>query len=335
MKNFFKNYILPNLYWILIIVSLIIYVVSQQNYFSEFINKSLDKFSVLTFSSGIFAATLKSITFSGLFKQIIEDAMTSTDFIENRSEENQHKLWKATSKAIYKKKFPEISNFLESRILETYLPTTHDFYYRDYRTTIDIKEITDDFQITYEQTVKFSVVLDPKLNEAELVSSIQISEESGDENYINNCLKYEINGYNVIGKTLKSIQKDDNEIDFYDSTIDHETKTETTTIKLKSSVENKLKEFNIVRKYNRSYSLVNENYKLVRMRTFTKGLEVFVKYPDNVGVSFFNIGNVEFFEKQNEDIDNIISRSHNTDVMLPYQGFGLSFQLKNRKTTKI
>ena len=99
----------------------------------------------------------------------------------------------------------------------------------------------------------------------------------------------------------------------------------TTKVKLVSKNGNKV--FKTHRKVKRRYSLKNENYKLVRMSTFTKGVEVLICYPENISVSFFNIGNVNFFEPEHVDVKNQISRSHKNDVLLPYQGFGMSFEV--------
>jgi len=87
--------------------------------------------------------------------------------------------------------------------------------------------------------------------------------------------------------------------------------------------------FEINTKFKRKYSLKNENYKLFRVNHFTKNMQVVINYPDNVCVSFFNIGLVNNFEHQHIGINNQICRSHKDDVILPHQGFGMSFELKN------
>jgi hypothetical protein len=63
------------------------------------------------------------------------------------------------------------------------------------------------------------------------------------------------------------------------------------------------------------------------MATFTKGMDVLISFPKEINVSFFNIGNKKLFEKLHEDVEGQMTRSHKNDVLLPYQGFGLSFDV--------
>jgi hypothetical protein len=310
-----QEWIYKHMVWLLILASVLLFTTSKLNIFGIVVNDILEKVSYTVLSSGVFAAVLKAIQFTGIFKKVIEEIILGTDFIENRSESNQQELWKTTSKAIYKKKFPEISSFIENRILESYLPTNKDFYYRDYRATINIIEITENFDISYTQTLKFDVVLDENLNEANLVFSLTINEDDEEKGYINECEFFKINGKEVKegnGQNDVRVTRNDNK--------------EKTNVRLVSQNGNKV--FTIHRKVKRRYSLKNENYKLIRMTTFTKGVEVVISFPENVGVSFFNVGNVTFFEPEHTEVKNQISRSHRNDVILPYQGFGMSFELK-------
>jgi len=310
-----QKWVYTNMVWLLILLSALLFVASKINVFVVEANQLLEKVSFTILSSGVFAAVLKSIQFTGIFKNVIEEIILGTDFIENRSESNQQELWKATSKAIYKKKFPELSSLIEDRILSSYLPTKQDYYYRDYIATINISEITPNFDICYEQTIKYDVVLDDTLDEAEMVTSLIVDEIEEEKGFVDEVLLYEINGVEIDTKNsdIIKIEKVGNKV--------------TTKVKLVSKNGNKV--FKTHRKVKRRYSLKNENYKLVRMSTFTKGVEVLICYPENVSVSFFNIGNVKFFEPEHVDIKNQISRSHKNDVLLPYQGFGMSFEVIN------
>lgn len=323
-----QKWIYANMVWLLIVFSALLFILSRINVFVADANDLLEKASFTILSSGVFAAVLKSLQFTGIFKNVIEEIMLGTDFIENRSESNQQGLWKATSKAIYKKKFPELSNLIEDRILESYLPTQQDFYYRDYITTINISEITDDFEVCYIQTTKFDVVLDENLNEAELISSLVINEIEEEEGFINEMMFYKVDGIDLIKKKDdedNSEKEKDNDEKTVGVEIIEEGNKVITKVKLES--KNGKKVFKIHRRVKRKYSLKNENYKLVRMGTFTKGIDVVISFPKDVSVSFFNIGNVNFFEAEHSDIECQISRSHRNDVILPYQGFGMSFEL--------
>lgn len=265
----------------------------------------IEKASLAILSSGIFAAVLKSIQFTGLFKEEIEKVMLGTDFVKNRMDLPQ--LWKTISQTIYKRKFPNISEDLENIILDTYFPTNDDYYYEDYIVTINIEEINSNFEIKYTQICKYKVVLDKNVDEIELSLETSISQEENSSEILNELKYFKIDGEKIDTKEDESTKKKSKYI---------------TPIKGNAP-------FEIHSKYNRRYSLKNENYKLFRLKRFTKNMEVVIKYPDNVYVSFYNIGLVNNFQHQHIEISNQISRSHKNDVILPHQGFGMSFELKN------
>lgn len=308
--NRVQKWIYTNMVWLLIITSFLLFILSKINVFLPEVDELLEKSSFTVLSSGVFAAVLKSIQFTGIFRKVIEEIILGTDFIENRSEDNQQELWKATSKAIYKKKFPELSDFVENRILQTYLPTTKKHYNRDFVITINITEINEDFEISYTQTFKYDIVLDESVNESEIVSKLSINQDEDESGFKNDVVYYKVNGKDVVPEEVPN--NDENYV--------------VTKVPLISENENKA--FKIEKKVDRKYSLKNENYKLIRMATFTKGIDVVISFPENVGVSFFNIGNVNFFEKEHLEVKNQICRSHRNDVILPFQGFGMSFELK-------
>lgn len=147
----------------------------------------IEKASLAILSSGIFAAVLKSIQFTGLFKEEIEKVMLGTDFVKNRMDLPQ--LWKTISQTIYKRKFPNISEDLENIILDTYFPTNDDYYYEDYIVTINIEEINSNFEIKYTQICKYKVVLDKNVDEIELSLETSISQEENSSEILNE-LKY-------------------------------------------------------------------------------------------------------------------------------------------------
>ncbi|MCZ8330739.1 MAG: hypothetical protein O9282_05465 [Flavobacterium sp.] len=302
----FKKWIYKYLGWIFMVLSLSLLLLS----FSEIIpslkiNQLIEKLAFALLSSGVFAVVLKSIQFTGLFKEEIEKVILGTNFIKNRRDLPE--LWRAISKEIYKRKFPNISEELENRILGTYFPTNSDYYYEDYVVTINIEELNDDFEVTYTQTCKYNVILDQDIDSTNLTLKTSIKQLDGLTGIINDLEFFKING-------VDATPKED------DDTLDDDT-AKKFTIPLEGKGP-----FKIHSKFRRKYSLKTENYKLFRMNTFTKNMDVSISYPDNVCVSFFNIGNVNFFEKQHTEIKNQISRSHKNDVLLPYQGFGMSFE---------
>lgn len=306
-----QRWLFSNMVWVLLVIALLLMLIT---YLDLVKNPKLidivEKASLAILSSGIFAAVLKSIQFTGLFKEEIEKVMLGTDFVKNRRDLPE--LWKTISQTIYKRKFPNISESIENRILKTYFPTNEDYYYEDYIVTVNIEEISDSFQISYTQTCKYSVVLNKDVNEIELSLEASISQEEDSEGIIN-----ELEFFRIDGKDAK-IEEDQ-------STKDNP-KVSKYLIPIKGNGP-----FQIHSKYKRRYSLKNENYKLFRMKRFTKNMDVVISYPENVCVSFFNIGLVNKFQPQHVEVKNQIYRSHKGDIILPHQGFGMSFELNNLK----
>lgn len=311
-KNWKKDaskYIYKNLVWIFLILSLIFIIISISGIIdNQKINGLINKLGYAIFSSGVFAAVLKSIQFTGLFKEEIEKVILSTEFIKNRNDLD--KLWSSISKTIYKSKFPQISEILEERILKTYFPTNSDFYYTDYVVTINIEEITDDFEISYTQTCTYKVVLEKGLDQATLKLKTSIDEVNGSQSVINKLEFFKVDGEDAVVKDL-DVDEDPNDKILEQKRI----------VNLKGKGP-----FKIHSKFRRKYSLISENYKLFRLATFTKNIRVIISHPDDVRVSFFNVGNIKFFEKEHVEIKNTISRNHCEDIILPYQGFGMSFE---------
>lgn len=304
-----KKWIYRNLGWLFMAISLSLLILSFSKIVeNDKINSLVEKLAFALLSSGVFAVVLKSIQFTGLFKEEIEKVILGSDFIKNRRDLPE--LWSSISKEIYKRKFPNISDELENRILGTYFPTNSDYYYEDYVVTINIEGISDDFEITYTQTCKYNVILDKDISKANLTLKTSIKQLDGLSGIQNDLEFFKINGEDAT-------PKED------DATLDDDT-AKKFTIPLNGKGP-----FKIHSKFRRKYSLKTENYKLFRMNTFTKNMDVTISYPENVCVSFFNVGNVNFFEKQHTEIKNQISRSHKNDVILPYQGFGMSFERNN------
>lgn len=308
-----RNFFYKHLPWIFIILSTIFVGLAQSEIISNtHINSFIEKIGIALFSSGVFAAVLKSLQFTGIFREEIEKVILGTDFVKNRKDLPE--LWRAISKAMYNEKFPEISDKIESKILDTYLPTEYTYYYENFIITINIEEITEDFDIIYTQTMKFKVILDVNTEKVELTTYIISNEQDRSENTIHEIDFFEVDGERITLQEDSSTKEDDLKIKYIIPLIGKGP-------------------FQIHTRSRRRYSLNYENCKLIRFSTFTKNMDVTISHPEDVRVSFFNVGNAVSFESQHEEIANQISKSHKNDVLLPYQGFGMSFEKKKPKKT--
>lgn len=307
----FKKWIYTHMPWLLAIAFLLLYALSKVDFFSLQIKAFIEKTSFAVLASGVFAGVLKSIQFTGIFKETMEDVVLGTDFIESKCEAKQLELWSAASKAIYNKKFPELSGLIEKRILESYLPTTKDYCYYDYTTTINVEEIDKDFNLTYTETVMFEVVLDHNVDKATLKFNVKLTQEK-DENAFEKYEFYKVDDKDVIEDLERKILPDK--------------KGERIHYSLELEKKEDGSSFKIHCKSRKKCPLKNENYVISRFGTFVKGAELLINYPDNVRVSFFNIGSVKVFDEHHDDARNSISRKHKNDVLFPHQGFGMSFE---------
>lgn len=306
----FRGKVYNNLFWILLLAGIfIIYMSTWENAFNIYFLGILEKIGLSVLSSGVFASVLKSIQFTGIFKKEIEKIVLGTKFIENRNDLPQ--LWKKVSKSVYDKKFPSISDELDDLILDFYLPTKHKYYYEDFRYTLKIDELTSDNVIKFTQTFYFKVILAEGENEAKLESVFAIDKTPEMGNLINEKVYYKIDGKDILSELTPEVSED--EFEKRDKYI--------------VNVPNK-KEFIVETKERREYCIKEDNYKLIRVSAITKEMDVSITYPENMTVSFFNVGLVNKFERKHIEHNRTISRVHKKGLVLPYQGFGIAFGIK-------
>lgn len=304
-----RNWLYQNLFWLLLVIGIFIIYMSSWSFFNFYIKGILEKIGIAVLSSGVFAAVLKSLQFTGIFKTEIEKIILGTKFIENRND--LPKLWRKVSRSIYKKKFPNISKELENIILKNYFPTNHPYYYSDFRYTLNIEELTSNNIIKFTQNHSFLVNLAKGETEAVLQGYFKIDKKPELADLTNDRLYFKIDGEDF----LKKVNKNDFEDDFEKGyTFD-------VTIKDKSS-------FRVETKEHREYCINEDNFKIFRVSKITKDMNVSISYPDNLDVSFFNVGLVDSFERVHVEHKNKISRIHKKGLILPFQGFGITFGIK-------
>ncbi len=308
-KEKFTHQVYRNLFWVLLIIGILIIYMSSWNVFNIYIQDILEKIGLSVLSSGVFASVLKSLQFTGIFKTEIEKIVLGTKFIENRND--LPKLWKKVSKSVYDKKFPAISSELNNLILNSYLPIKHKYYYEDFRYTLKIDELTEDNIIKFTQSYSYNVILAEGENSVKLESVFTIDKTPVLDNLTNERIYYKIDGEDFLEQATPEIIEDEFEKKF----------------KLSITVLNK-KKFLVETKERREYCINEDNYKLIRVNSITKEMDVSISYPENMMVSFFNIGLVNRFERKHIGHKRTISRIHKKGLILPQQGFGISFGIK-------
>lgn len=310
-KKAIANYLYSNLVWIMLVSGISLLSLSRLEILSNFNNICYvsEKMGVAIFSSGVFAAILKSIQFTGIFKEEIEKIILGTKFIENRSD--LPKLWKRISRSFYKKRFPDLTNDLQNIILNTYLPIKHKYYYDDFSVTINIEELNKDLIIKFTQTLKIKVILAEGETEVMMEHNFAVDKFKGIENYENRREYYKIDGEDKLDNTdVKEV------IDDF------------TIKKIYKTLVSGKKAFILESKDRREYCIKDDNYKIFRVNSITKEMDVSINYPENMKVSFFNLGVVNNFEHKHVEHENYIGRIHKKGLILPHQGFGLTLAEK-------
>ncbi len=306
-KNLRKIYkfLNNNLVFIFFSISIILILFANSKFspFTDYWNQFLEKTGFVSLTSGVFAAVLKSIQFTGLFKEELNKVISGTELLDNRKD--LPALWKKISKIIYTEKFPEISDLIEDRVLETYFPTNKNHFIEDMNISINVDSFDENQTITYCQTINYTAVLDSKQLESNFeFESTLTDDDTVDER--NELVSLQIDGEEMKGQIQPEITENE--------------KKYSISLPLRGK-----KKFKIFQEMKRKYSMKGENFKLMRFNTFTKNVDITIGFPDDVEVSFFGIGVVKDFDKTNKNIKNMLSRRHRGDIILPKQGFWNEF----------
>jgi hypothetical protein len=279
---------------------------------SDDIGDRIEKIGYVALTSGVFAGILKSIQFTGIFREEIEKIVLSSDYLKEKR--NLGPLWKSVSKEMYTRRFPNVSDDLEDVILDSYLSNEKNHYNKDVEITIIIEEINTDWEITYTQEIKYLAILAENENESSVSYKSNISKITESSAPTQEIVFYKIDNEDINCKKIRKEQVEEQNILFTHKSI------------LKGN--NSKREFLINHKFKNKYSLKTENHKLLRFGNITKGVDISVTFPDNIEVAFFNVGLIKPFQKHHEDVKNSLTRTHRDHIILPRQGFGMSFNKK-------
>lgn len=176
---------------------------------------------------------------------------------------------------------------------------------------MNIEELSQQNIIKFTQSYQFEVILAEGENSIELKNVFVIEKKPEMTNLINERLHFKIDGEDIVNQSTPLIEEDEFE----------------KKVTLLVNISGK-KRFLVESKERREYCITDDNYKLLRVSAITKEMDVSIHYPENMVVSFFNVGLVNRFERKHIEHDRTISRIHKKGLILPYQGFGITFGIK-------
>ncbi|RNI29081.1 hypothetical protein [Rufibacter latericius] len=280
---------------------------------------------VTILTSGVFAAVLKSFQYSGVFREEIEKVVFGNHFLERRKDLPE--LWKNITNAVYQSKFPDVSNDINEMIFSTYLPRDKKYYYRNFHVTIDISKLEQNGMITYKQASRYEIIPAHGLNNIDLdiYATIDVKGKffkNGITSYKIDGNEYKLDGNEYVNDSANSAT---NKVH---GQIEHKTKKIGQVERHEYTIKTKLtgkKVYSVEKIEERAYSIKEDNIKIFRVGTFTKGMEVNVFFPRNMCVYFFDIGVIEEFKSENDQVSNHLKKVHKDGVILPQQGWGLYF----------
>jgi len=126
--------------WVLGPIGLIVISIG---FFIDIEGAKFSKFLIATgsaiLSGGIFAVVLKSLQFTGIFKEELSKIVTGNEYLKNLNDEAKTLLWKKVTTSIHDDTFPELSENIHEGIINNYFPTEKKHYYEDYRRVCKIK----------------------------------------------------------------------------------------------------------------------------------------------------------------------------------------------------
>jgi hypothetical protein len=303
--TFLKNYI----HWVLLILGLIALTLGFVA-FPSYPNMQsfLKTIGSTVLASGVFATLLKTYQYLGIFRDALREVIEyDPKYLEHRPDiEN---IWRKVSKALYLKKFPDISNEIENIVLKDYFPNQN-YYHSKFIQSIKIQFVGDDNEYVelIEESTSTLKATSPDLT-INFKHNMVIGKPQGDSK---TC--FELVEYNI------------NNVDYSGSNNPYKINN-CSTLQVSSEIElhGKL-EYNIKRKTRKVYALSQNATKGYRTSQFVDGLEIFVVHPPSLEVEFFSMGTTKSFRNlPGGDAEGNIIRKEYAGLIFPKQGYRLIF----------
>lgn len=260
-------------------------------------------------SSSFFAAILKSSQFSKIFQDQLREVLYSNENLSKRKDISE--IWDKVTTALCEQKFQIISSQLHKRIKEHYLPIDHEFYYKEFRSSI---EITHHKEFGYVEVVEETTMtlISAHLKEIVIPFSVKIYKDSTD---------YDITSYELIEFKVNGISLDRKNIKMADN------KTEL-LITGEFSVKEK-KSYSISRREKKVYMLKHNTLRVQHANWLYKNAEITVRYPMDLNINLIPMGLTNKFTPEKVSINGIMKLTAKfTGLMFKNQGFILHITKK-------
>ena len=305
-------------WWVIILISLFLgllaLVLSASNLYGEgswiarYISPAnfkelLKSIGIAVLSGGVFAAILKALQFSDVFKEELSLVIYNPQFLEKRTDVEQ--IWRDVSDIVYKRKFPAISDKIKETILSTYFPTKVNFYYDSFLhdITFEFFEAATDYMLVTE-VVKFNVKPVSKTEVIKLPYTTRILKPPKDTKTSYTLLEVKIND-------------DDKTTDLQAKVIRNITAA---NLEAKFWLEmNGKDEYRVYIKHQKILCPDVDNYKTLTTSKFVNDFLVDVRFPREIKMTFFAMGTPKDF-KDEGSTETRIWKSYK-GLIFPNQGY--------------
>nr|WP_199162302.1 hypothetical protein [Elizabethkingia sp. ASV34] len=287
----------------------------------ENVIKYFSQVSILIFTSGVFAASLKYLQLLEIFKEQFNQYIESSKFdekIKNNlklitfsddyllQQGNLSTLWKQITLCMYKKEFPSLYDKISKKIRnDFFIKSNISYYYKNFQISYYLeKNCNKSIKITERSSY---TIVRPTKDEFEW--------DFGYKGSVKDEYKKDINFKANITTTSTSIEANFDNAEEFDEYF---------TIKIKSKLSG-YTEYHIER-----HITIIQNIEVDRIRVFGSDriiddLSFIVKSDSNVNTTVHFIGNNKFYH--NGAYDENVKAYINRDVFLPGQKFLLIFTL--------
>ncbi len=243
--------------------------------------------------------------FLGIYQKAIQNTIFGEEFLENQKDVS--KYWKATSKQMFKNKFPDIhEDFLA--VINANFPTNEVSYYNDYEMTSNMEWVDEPKNIVkVTDVVTFDLIADT-VTEFNYPLKNWINASNEGREVKTNMLYFKVNGVDKKSSTNPEITYENGE------------RCEKRDIKLSGS-----KEYHIEYKIEKTFNILEDHCKAFKAKYIVKNCRVEYEVPSNIHIQFESRGTLNDFENVGSQKSSKISKRYR-GILLPRQGFIMALQ---------
>jgi hypothetical protein len=259
-------------------------------------------------AGGIFALLLKSLQFTGVFKEELTKVIFEPRYIANRNDLPEY--WDKVSMELFKNKFPKISQKLLKDVKEIYFPTKAPIYYEDVEHYFEILSVDASGMATIKRTTTLTIITKEKNGQCtyDFSNNMPFENSENEVEYISDILK--VNSQPVAA-----------------ADITKKTEVKNNVVINQLSVNLKGRErYQIERIEEKKTNIIFDNHFAFRSNKILNKLRVEFHFPDHIDIVFKKSGTLDEFKPERETVN--IRRYYCNGIIYPEQGYIFIYKIK-------